>query len=576
MNSFTPSTQSSIHLQIAASEILEFLCIGNIFFSSNLPSEFNPSLDDICAIAEILESLIGEDFVSDNSLDCCTKFKDFNYVAENYFGAHRLALMLGDHVRQPWMVAQSCNLWASIHKKFSFRIRGSSFDAFYSWPCIIGNDNRLVIPCADGISTYFVLCDEYWGFPCCVYDFKNKRFFSTDSSPVTRDASNSMRLILRNITAWSILHNQYLATCNQQKHTDRKPYIYVGGAPNPSHILWNYLGGVRFAVNCVGSDRFDSVICSTDLLFSMPDYGLELQSLHTYSELERIRILADRGYGGSISLRFTAAGLNPNVCREVSSSSNHGLVKPSSAVELGKLCLEKLLDFPHITASPDVVLLSIRSGKRKIANQACFFLELIKCLLANREHLWIILDGSSKGGWSQAEQDSSIAQTIISTANASLGIDGQRLSIRSAIGISISDQTLSYRFISSYLTYVSGGNAKIIPFCNRSGVVVGPSSHIVDNAMISLDDAIGKTGLQKNPAGYAFDQNDKFLLSHDYSGYSSLIIPPHAISGIPISHDQSSLGNAQTVEFNSDFDLDPHVAHRSLEKCLLYNRSSLP
>ena len=576
MNRLTPFSKSSDPFQIAASEIFEFLCTGNIFFSSNLSSDFNPSLEDICAIAEILESLIGEDFASDDSLDCCTGYKDFNYVAENYFEAHRLALMLGDHVRQPWMVAQSCNLWASIHKKFSFRIRGSSYDAFYSWPCIIGNDNRLVIPCTDGISTFFVLCDEYWGFPCCVYDFKNRHFFSTGSSPVTRNVSNGMRSVLRNITAWTILHNQYLATSNQQTHADRKPYIYVGGAPNPSHILWNYLGGIRFAVKCVGSDRFDSVVCSTDLLFSMPDYGLELKSLHTYNELERIRLLVDRGYGSSISLRFTDAGLNPNVCREVSSGCNRGLASPSSSIGIRKHVLENILGFPHITASPDVILLSIRSGKRKIVNQANFFLELIKCLLANREHLWIVLDGSSEGGWSQAEQDSIIAKTIISAANTSLGIDGQRLSIRSAIGISISDQTLSYRFINSYLTYVSGGNAKIVPFCNRSGVVVGPSSHIVDNAMISLDDAIEKTGLQKSPASYAFDLNDKFLLSHDYSGYSSLIIPPHAISGSPVRQDQSGLGSERTVEFNSDFTLDPHGAHRSLEKCLLYNRSSLP
>ena len=576
MNSLTPFSKSSDPFQIAASEIFEFMCTGNIFFSSNLTSDFNPSLEDICAIAEILGSLIGEDFALDDSLDCCTAYKDFNYVAENYFEAHRLALMLGDHVRQPWMIAQSCNLWASIHKKFSFRIRGSSYDAFYSWPCIIGNDNRLVIPCTDGISTFFVLCDEYWGFPCCVYDFRNKRFFSTGSSPATRNASDGMRSILRNISAWTILQNQYLAKCNKETYTDKKPYIYVGGAPNPSHILWNYLGGIRFAVNSVGADRFESVVCSTDLLFSMPDYGLEFTPLHAYNELERIRILVDRGYGSFIGLKFTDAGLNPSVCREVSSSCEHALGIPSNNIGLGASILEKLLDFPRIQASPDVILISIRSGKRKIANQEYFLLELIKSLLANREHLWIILDGSSKGGWSQAKQDSIIAQSVISTANASLGIDEQRLSIRSAIGISISDQTLSYRFVSSYLTYASGGNAKIIPFCNRSGVVVGPSSHIVDNAMISLDYAIEKTGLQKSPARYAFDQNDKFLLSHDYSGYSSLIVPPHAITGSPISQDQSIQGNAQTVEFNSDFTLDPHVAYRSLEKCLLYNRSSLP
>lgn len=571
-----PSHELIELFQIAADEVFEFLRTGNIFFNSRLPSEYNPSLDDICVIAETLESLIGEDFTQDDSLDCCTKYKDFNYVAENYFGAHRLALMLGDHVRQPWMVAQSCNLWASIHKKFSFRIKESDFDAFYSWPCIIGNDNRLIIPCTDGSSTYFVLCDEYWGFPCCVYDFNKKRFFSTGSSPASRNLKNSMRSILRNISAWTILQNRHLATYNKEKNELKKPYIYVGGAPNPSHILWNYLGGIRFAVNCVGADRFDSVICSTDLLFSMPDYGLGFQLLHPYNELERIRMLVDRGYGSFIGLRFTDAGLNPNVCRELSLSCDRAPISQGNATGLSSSVLESLLDFPRIQTSPDVVLLSIRSGKRKISNQAYFFLELIKCLLANRKHLFIILDGSSRGGWSQAEQDSIIAETIISSANASQGIDSQRLSIRSAIGLSISDQTLCYRFISSYFSYVSGGNAKIIPFCNCSGVVVGPSSCIVDNAMISLDSAIEKTGLQKVPANNAFDLNDRFLLSHDYSGYSSLIIPPHVISGDPVCKDQSSLSGLPASEFDSDFTLDPYVAYRSLEKCLLYNKISLP
>mgnify|MGYP003337037910 CR=1 FL=1 len=228
-------------------------------------------------------------------LDCCSQFHDLEFVSQNLFSLYELAKIFGDKLSQPWMVAQSCGLWAAKHKKYKFWFGDKIVESMYSWPCIFGNDNRLIVPCIYENRAVFVVSDEYWAFPSGVIDFKSQKWFSKHTSPLMR--ANTFEQFtascVRNIAVWYFLIRYSPVIEYKRQNIVNSPYIYIGGAPNPSHIIWNYLGGISFAANASPELVNVEIVQSTDMLFSLQSIGLSSTDLSGRSEFDRIKYLVN-------------------------------------------------------------------------------------------------------------------------------------------------------------------------------------------------------------------------------------------------------------------------------------------
>jgi hypothetical protein len=419
------------------------------------------------------------------------------------------------------------------------------------------DDNRIIIPCSNGSRTLFVICDEYWGFPSAVIDFQQKKYFASGSSGQMRGKNSSAEVerIVRQIIIMYI----YCILNKEKEFVEKKSFLYIGGAPVPSHIIWNYIGGYELLKNAGIQNKIDGVLKTNNILF---EYNFDTQVYDSVdlNFRDKVANYFGLGFGKSIVVRLTDAAVNPKTCDEIYNQSiakykNDPLNRDLLISNIKNSSLNRYIR----------VALTIRVSNRSISNQTEFYTEIVKILINNFQYLEIIFDGSSDGPRSHADREFQVAVSIVENIRNCYPELGEKIKFNHLIGHNINFQIMVYRSLDSYLTYVSGGNAKFIGFARCMGVVFGPDSKPIRDSSISFQDACNLKMINEEIALDFLDQNYSFCMSHDYIGLNNEILPPIMCPGLV--HPNPDIEN----DFYSDFHLNPDLVGKKLIDALSYN-----
>ena len=560
-----------------AKEIKQFLIDGNIENASSISAVDELSYGDLSSIVEDLGSIFDEfNFKKDNSLDVVSQFKNVNTVKDKYLtGAYLEAFLGGFPASQAWMTAQTCALSALINKKYVFHRESNSetYQALYSWPCLIDRDHRVVIPATSETDFFFVICDEYFGFPDGVFNFRDLTYFAHGWSPITRHLKDGISSMLKSVIVWyfytkkSALKQSRVAPISNDKQT----YLLLGGAFNPSHIIWNYIGGLDLANRTGNSKNIDYVVQTTDMFYPFKVEAHKHIKLDQMQPLHQIKELVNIGLDRSLCVKLSDAGNNPKVADSIC-KLHVGMMARDLGISPG--IQPRLPNSLHsFDSKPVRIVVSIRTGRRKIVEQVNFFVSVFAALLRSLPQLQIIFDGSAAGPTSHQEQEFEVCRSIITEFSRKHQSISSSISFEHAIGESMIFQSTVYKGADSYVTYFSGGNAKILNFIKGIGVLMAPISETSAKYLGGFNfKAADKSGLCHDIASCVFSESDIFVQSHDYVGYGSDFQPPLLCMGEPLESTLNTVNRAgYDNSFHGDFVLDSDTVCRQLLKCIYYN-----
>jgi hypothetical protein len=554
--------------------VTEFLEGKPLNFSDEM-TDFPLENRDINEINDrISQNLSGLNFQFDESLDIVSCIKDYSFSVPRYLPDNVAHYILGEHIHSSWMIAQLCSISAIINGKFEFedfsKIQSSKFYSEFTWPCLIERDNRLVIPvsCEHTGERLFVVCDEYWGFPSAVVDFKNKLIFSTESSPITRgpDYTRSITMIARNIIAWIY----YTSKFSKHQHPAKR-YLFTGGTVNPSHIIWNFLGGANLLNKIRRFYKVDyDIIQTSDLLFESDKIFDNIINVSSLSPIRQVEYLCANGMSHATAIRLTDNGINPHFCEDLCGNFIARRMRHEYSSTLSEKPFRQY--FQDMGFSKCRIGITVRAGRRKVLDQVGFLVEVIKGLTDALEQVTIIFDGSATGNMASIKIENDIATQVSRRFRTEHPDLQAKVDFQSAIGLTIEEQVLIYKDLDSYLTYTSGGNAKFIGFNKRIGVVIGPDSEEIAHAKKSLSDVIANSRVMAELAQIVFLSEDVFVVSHDYTGYAHELSPDLLCLGDPVSKTNSNtIDGTPKSSFHNDFRMDSSYVIAALKKSLFYS-----
>lgn len=553
-------------------EVINFLLSGE-FANSSEEKDFGEITPD--QVKEIIFDVDDHFNISrfnrSNDLDCYSKFKDIEYVIREHYSLYQLIQVIGSSVNQPWMVAQACSLAALSRGEFTFHfpMLAEPVRANYSWPCIMKDANHIIIPCRTKNNGVFIICDEYWGFPIGAIDFKNSQFSfcSSSSNELLRSDSpeGAIKVLLENLIVWFFYEKKNRpSVANNIQQGEVRSFLFVGGAPNPSHIIWNYIGGYDLLARSGRNNLIDSVIISSDLLFKDPFKGKNVIDVSSLSQIDRIKNLSENGVGSGLCVRLTDGAINSKVCERIYADSVRNMfyetTETPSDDRIGKFSEKKAKR----------IAVTIRSGTRQLDQQVEVFPLIFKGLIEKYNHLEILFDGSSSGSWSHEAVDQDIAKGIVDRFRSLYPDFVDKIVFNSVIGRPINYQILAYRTIDSFLSYVSGGNVKLIGFSSVMGVLMGPSSKVVSSSGLDIENACLRTKMQKEIASVCFQPSQIFCMSHDFVGYESTFYPPLLCTGSTIKNEDGL--STDKDDFNSNFTIEPNELLDALISSIRYNQ----
>jgi hypothetical protein len=558
-------------------EIKQFLIDGNINNASIIRAEDELTYGELASIVDDLRSGFDEfNFVKDTSLDVVSQFKNINIVKDKYLTSAQVDAFLGGLLlTQPWMTAQTCALSALINKKYTFYRESNSelYQALYSWPCLIDRDHRVVVPATSETDFFFVICDEYFGFPDGVFNFRDLTYFSHGWSPITRQMKDGISSMLKSVISWYFYTKK--SFLNQPKTSlaakEVQTYLLLGGALNPSHIIWNYLGGLDLATRTGNCNNIDYVVQTTDMFYSFNVEAHKYIRLDHMQPLHQIKKLVDMGLNHSLCAKLSDAGNNPRVADSIYKLSVGRMARDLGIVPGVQPRLpNSLYSFNN---KPVRIVVSIRTGRRKIDQQVNFFVSIFALLLECIPQIQIIFDGSAAGPTSNQEQELEVSRSIVAEFSKRHQSIASSISYEHAIGESMGFQSIVYKGADSYITYFSGGNAKILNFIKGIGVLMSPISETSAKYLGGFNFKVAnKSGLCVDIASCVFSESDIFVQSHDYVGYGSDFQPPLLCMGEPIESTSKSINRAGfDNNFHGDFVLDPNIVSQQLLKCIYYN-----
>lgn len=561
-----------------AAEIKNFLMTGCIDNIRDISPADVLSLGDIASVVSELCSEFNDfGFREDKSLDLVSQFGNADIVKDQYVAAPHLEALLGGLLfSQPWMTRQGCALSAMIHKQYKFQRQSNCelYQGFYSWPCLIDKDHRIVIPARSESDFLFVVCDEYFGVPDGVFNFRDHTFFTHGWSPITRHLKEGLVSMLKSITAWYFyskipaLNHLKEASASKKGNT----CLLIGGALNPSHIIWNYIGGLELAARAGKQEEIDFIVQTSDLYYPLHVDESKHVNLYNLEPLQQIQELAQLGFAHSLFVRLSDAGNNPKVCEQI---RNRSISKIARSLGVSPGIQPHLPNSLHPSNSKPVrIVVSIRTGRRKIVEQVNFFVEIFASLIQALSKLEIIFDGSAVGPSSNQEREIEIAREIADAFSSKHQQISTLISFEHAIGETMEYQSLVYNGADSYVTYFSGGNAKILNFINGIGILMTPSSSTSAKYLrrFGYNSANG-TALSQDISACVFNEDDVFVVSHDYEGYSSELLPPLLCTGDALEGSiESNMPAGYDKQFHGDFVLDPDAVAKQLIKCINYNR----
>jgi hypothetical protein len=558
-------------------EIKQFLIDGNLENDSNIKVDDELFDVDLTSVIDDLRSSFDKfEFKKDKTLDIVSQFRNINIVKDKYLNDSQLRASLGSWLTtHPEMMSQSCPLSALVNKKYTFYRESNSetYQALYSWPCLIDRDHRIAIPATSETDFLFVMCDEYMGFADGVFDFKNHTYFAHGWSPITRNLKEGISSMLKSIVTWyfytkqTALKSKDLSSITNKRQT----YLLLGGALNPSHIIWNYIGGLDLATRTDNCKNIDFVVQTSDLFYP---FKVETQKHLRVDHMEpqlQIQELVNKGLNHSLCVKLSDAGNNPGVCDLI---CNISVSKMAHDLGIKPGVKPQLPNFLHsFNSKPARIIVSIRTGRRKIVEQVDFFVKVFAALLENLTQLQVIFDGSAAGPASQQEKELEISRLIASEFSRKHHSISSGIFYEHAIGKSMEFQSLVYKGADSYITYASGGNAKILNFIKSIGVLMAPVSETSAKYLTTFNfKAAHKSGLSSDIAPYIFSESDIFAQSHDYVGYGRDCQPSILCMGESLEG-ACELGSPAGYDdkFHGDFVLDPDIVSQQLLKCIYYN-----
>jgi len=408
-----------------------------------------------------------------------------------------------------------------------------------------------------------------------VIDLLNHKYYTDHSSPLIRhgkeDICNAFCSIVTNICA------NIIAGYFSRQERIAQPVFAMGGVVNISHILWNYIGGFAALERCVGLPRELRIIAISELLFNTE--SIRPIDIHVHSRgLTALSMLNKHDCLSALHIRTSDAGINVELCNRLINSTYVEddaipLLLPAPNYAPSIICSPETECFqdpsPHQSYSSfcdDIVIaLTLRSGARQLANQVDTYLQALRHVqdtLKSKVHVLIDGDAKSKQPVSHA----------LSTSAALLqeSLEYSQMESTNLIGLDIDQQIRSLKSCSTFVTYVSGGNAKFLGFCSAVGVLIGPESQPVLAGKRDLHSVCKKQPDYVSSAYLqAFTQGDSFGVYHDTEGYERLIKPPLLLLNQQTSRQIEESAPINT--FNQVFSIDSLTIADAIMKTLRAN-----
>lgn len=549
---------------------------------------------DIAVVEELIASACAE-------VERCIELQDFSediihaeiikhYKTEEFaeqggnIGRYLLGRLVDITARRDLFLAQSFMLAAARQGFYSLHDKSGNVIAtsLVSIPCFIENSFTIAIPfrLSDAQPLIFIVANEFWGHPCAVVDFGSRTYFTDQSSPKLRPFNiiNGIHNIIASIVAWTLLTTKPA----QDTHL---PSIILGGSPNPSHSLWNYIGGLDLLQDFSKPKESYAALMVTDLIFPSP-YPYSYHDVSRLSAIEKYVYINNTScFGSDIWIRLSDAGFNPRTSRLIIEHIHEALTISDSQVCCSQLNPESSHNIDSIVRlaanrnSTVRLVVTLRAGRRKVSNQVTWLSELIDYLVNVIGQMELVLDASTASLRNITIRNAEIqqAELLIAQDRIQERLSDGSLSVKNLVGASIGEQLLNYARCDAFLTYTSGGNAKFTGFLRQFGVAIGPDSKAVRREIFSLDQC--RNMHVRIPALLSSLVPDaSFFIPHDRVAYSAKLTPLLIHVGeqrdAPSS---SSIENTPSLDgdFNSDFLLPIVPVARSLIASIVVNLMSM-
>lgn len=459
----------------------------------------------------------------------------------------------------------------------------------------------------------FIVCNEYLGYPSAVIDFKNKQFWIEHIGRPVDKYNSWIRHTATGILCHELL-KRFLPFDNiNVKDSTSRATLVVGGAVNPSHILWNYLGGLCLAQQLGCIDKASNVAVVSNLLWKaeaiVADY-LDLSAIDSsYAKLMKMSYTYGRHF---IPIRLSDAGCNPITVKALIShadlmATGYNLESQERSYDLKNkthietcplqsqsrinklrelkgmlgdsfMCSSSSEYLECIAGVPDRLVrlcITIRaSSRRTFQNQIDCYAYIIKGLTCIIPNLEIVFDGpaedSNDTGASKRLPENLVYESLQRELQ-SLPSSSGSLTVCNLIGETLENQIKCYSKSDGFITIISGGQNKLTLFSNRLGLVLGPKCPETLANVIHIKNLKDSENFNYRHASSVFEPTDKFRIVHDVVAYKTQVIPPLYILGNPKDRDSGDSSQAMCPDINSAFYINPKDALCGAIKVVLYN-----
>jgi hypothetical protein len=522
--------------------------------------DVDKDLDKICAGYQY------DKFIEDKSLSShISVFKNEEALRAHLLSDEEYTALCGSIIhRRSMMLAQSFMLKAAKNRSYNlYQENGQmGLSSAISIPCFYNHIAMIAIPFDLPIvnQRIFVLCNEFWGHPCGIINFKARTYYSDFTSPKLR--VNTYPSCLMSVAASIVAWISVVASKSANNGDKASIALFTGGSPNPSHAHWNYLGGLNLFAKLIKD--FDNVhtLQLTDLIFPNPYKCFQLHNVSALSPIKKYQYLAaNKEIAQPLWVRFSDAGLNPVVSNDIAHKVAE-MVETDTSLKAGASSLinggrpfaftpPKVIQ--HIIPGPQhSIVLTLRGGRRKIYKQAQTYADLIEQLVRVLGSLTIFLDGSTNSVNNQAIKTSESKEFALLSEISAIKrlVSTGKLVLVNLLNSCIDIQLCHFAGCSTFLTYSSGGNAKFCPFLRQAGIVVGPSCETSRSAVLSMVAAYEAGVFIPNHWKTLFP-NELIYVPHDRIAYSHLLTPSIARNCQPVN-----LLVDEVQHFNPDFQQD--------------------
>lgn len=529
---------------------------------------------------DVINNLSIDSFRLDRSLSgYIDVYKQRSFVEERLGKKLLVSLLSSASSRHDFMYPQCFNLIAL--KKGFFTISDSVGDdiAFTdrSFLLLYSGTSWIAIPFLDKKTNkfYFLICNEYWGFPCTIIDFASLTYYTDCSSPLFR---NNHQQVIKSISTVIInIIANILAGFFNFKRKSAAPVLVVGGVTNISHILWNYIGGLAVLERCDLLLSNINIVAISELLFDVDELtSLDFSFLYTKG-IKALTQLRSLNCLSALHVRFSDAGINPNVCSKLLADSTKfmctevetAILNPTTLPTISKTIKNTSPSLHHtsLAASLDkIITITLRCGKRKLIDQANTYFNALRLVRENLgSDIQVLIDGHSKSTLpipkEILEESNRLESDLIESGINSINL----------IGLDIYSQINLIANSNSFVTYLSGGNAKFIGFCSIIGVLIGPHCPMVLNGKRDLPTVCkARPGNVEQAYLETFSSDDSFGVYHDTAAYQYLVNP-----SLVLHDEMTKASNDADKEiqdsFNKEFLIDPSVIAHGILKTLKFN-----